>query len=97
MSKINPVNRFFTIRAYCTECNKLLNESVPFTRKELLAVWDDAVFKAINIPCKDCKFTFPNYKIKFTIHDSRREKDYDIRVFIPAASYSLDEILDKFK
>lgn len=44
----------FAIRAYCLKCGKFLMESERVTKRQLIASWDNAVFKACSIHCEDC-------------------------------------------
>lgn len=95
--KSKDIQRLFTIKAYCHSCGKMLMESNPMTRREMLVNWDDAVFKALNIECKDCGNKFPNFNLDLKIHDKRRKTDYPIEAFIPKPKEAVEELMKKFQ
>lgn len=82
MSK-KETGKLFTIRCYCKDCKKLLLESNPMTRMELIVNWDQAVLTGPNIPCKDCGHEVPNFHIYLKIHDKRGDKEYDPQMVLP--------------
>lgn len=92
MSKLKS-EKLFTIRAYCADCKKLLLESNPMTRKELMASWDRAVFDAPGIPCKDCGNQVPNFSIDLKIYNKGSKLEYKPESIMPKPKMTLEEML----
>lgn len=84
--------KLYTIRAYCSDCGVLLNESVPLTRRQLLFNWDNAVMAAPQIGCEKCNRKFPNWHINLKIYHSVYKKEFEPAVFIPKPKVSVDEM-----
>lgn len=102
MKKKKQEGKLFTIRAYCTDCGKMLLESNPMTRLELLVNWDQAVLSAPNIPCDNCGHKVPNFHIRLRIHDKRGNKEYNPSIVIPKPKNTvtfegLEQVLQNFK
>lgn len=72
MSNITvPEPGILKVRAYCTDCGKLLMESNPLTKKQLLANWNNTVMGALSIACKDCGNKAPNVHLELRIYNSK--------------------------
>lgn len=84
------------IRAYCTKCGKLLLESNPLTKKQLLSIWDNAVIQATQIPCKDCGHKFPNFQIEFKIYSDMHKTEKSPRAYIKAR-HQFNNLTDMLK
>lgn len=81
----------FSIRAYCSTCNKLLMESNYFYRHDLDKKWDMAVLGATAIPCKDCDHKVPNFNINLKVYDKTLDVEVDPKVFFPKGNFFKDE------
>lgn len=66
-----PAPGFYKVRAYCTECHRMLSESNPLTQKQLIENWNDTVLGALSFSCKDCGIKAPNVHIELRIVDTR--------------------------
>lgn len=75
--------KLFTIRAYCSDCHKLLMESVALSKRELMASWDKAVIDACGIQCKDCNHKVPNFSIDLRIYNSGSRIELKPEKFFP--------------
>lgn len=68
----------FVIRAYCTKCGVLIQESNPFYKKELIKRWDVAVVSAPSVlkcTCKPNEQT--NLDIEFKIYRKDLDKEFE--------------------
>lgn len=70
------------IRAYCSKCGKLLQESVNMSKKQLILAWDRAVLGAVGIKCQDCNNKFPNFDINLKIYNSRLDIEHSPEKYI---------------
>lgn len=68
---ITPAPGYMFVRAYCTDCGKLLMESNPLTKKQLVSNWNNTVMGALSISCKDCGNKAPNFHIELRIYNKR--------------------------
>lgn len=77
-------SKLYTVRAYCSKCGKLLQESIPLSKKELINSWDKGVLDAAGMSCKDCNTTIPNFYINLRVYHAKQKKEYDPKDIIPA-------------
>lgn len=90
MSNKKQKEPIYAIRVYCKKCGKMLMESVRITHKQLLANWDDAVFKACSIYCMDCK-TKPPVINDLKIYNYALKKELEPRFVLPKPDYNMIE------
>jgi len=76
VSRVAPNKGALVIRAYCAKCGKLLQQSVPMSKKQLRLNWDKAVIGAVGIKCDDCGLKFPNFDINLRICNMRFGREY---------------------
>jgi len=65
--KKKKVDKCFVVRAYCTDCGKMIMESAHMTKKELMVNWDQAVLDAPGIICDCAPKRCPNFHIELRI------------------------------
>ena len=90
MAKKKEKEPIYAIRVYCKKCGKMLMESVRLTHKQLLANWDDAVFKACSIYCMDCK-TKPPVINDLKIVNYALKKEFEPHYVLPKPNYDMVE------
>ena len=73
----------YKIRAYCSDCKKLLMESVDMSRKELKNSWDIAVIQALGIPCASCGYKAPNAHLDLAIYHKHLKKEFTPKELFP--------------
>ena len=96
----NMTKRLFRARAYCAKCGKLLLESNPFYKKELIKAWDKCVLDAPGIICRDCATTVPNFDITLKIYNEGSALEFDVFDIIPkpkALFPSVDDLVNSVK
>ena len=90
MSKQKVKEPIYAIRAYCRKCGKFIMESKRVTKKQLIASWDDAVFKACGIYCMDCK-TKPPVINDLRIYNYALNKELKPEYVLPKPNFDLLE------
>lgn len=96
MKKIK-VDKCFVVRAYCTDCGKMLMESAHMTKRELMINWDQAVLDAPGIVCQDCApKRCPNFHIKLKIYHIALDKEFDPEDILPTPQNPTDLGLPDF-
>ena len=80
----------FAIRAYCLKCGSFLMESSRVTKKQLIASWDNAVFKACSITCDKCNTTPPCIN-DLTIYNYGTKKELKPEYVLPKPNYDMIE------
>jgi hypothetical protein len=83
LTKLISMSKRFIVRAYCTECGRLLSSSKDFYKKELPKYWDTIVLGAPNIVCSSCNFKFPNFHIDLRIYDSLKDVELKPKSVLP--------------
>lgn len=79
---ILPPQGILKIRAYCSDCNTLLQESNLFTTKQLKQNWDRAVIGAVHMKCDKCGHKFPNFSINLKVVNTKTGREYNPSHFI---------------
>lgn len=80
------------IRAYCTSCKALLQESRRMTKKELRKFWDRAVLGALSIKCDSCGYKFPNFNVELKIYSHITKSEYDVTKYVKLPKKSADPV-----
>lgn len=71
-----PAKGQLVVLAKCGTCGKVLMESNPLTKAQLIKYWDRTVIGALSIPCKDCGTKFPNFDINLVIKNKRTGREF---------------------
>lgn len=79
---ILPSKGILRVRAYCSDCNALLQESNLLTTKQLKSLWDRTVIGAVHIPCEKCNNKFPNFSINLKVVNTKTGREYPPSHFI---------------
>lgn len=90
MAKKKEKEPIYSIMVYCGKCDKFLMESLRITRKQLIANWDDAVFKACSIYCTDCHTKPPTIN-RLMIHNYGTRTELEPRFVLPKPNYDMIE------
>ena len=90
MAKKKTKEPIYAIRVYCPQCGKFLMESLRITHKQLIANWDDAVFKACSAYCTDCGTKPPTINT-LKIMNYGTGKELDPRFVLPKPDYNMIE------
>lgn len=78
LGKIQHPKNSFLIRAYCTTCNGLVQESNPLQKDRLKETWQSAVLSApLILKCKKCSDKNVNFNLRFKIYCTRKRKELD--------------------
>lgn len=89
--KKKKVEKCFVIRAYCSDCGKMLMESAHMTKRELMVNWDQAVIDAAGIVCADCApRRCPNFHIDLKILHLGTGVEYAPDQLLPKPEKELD-------
>lgn len=100
---ITPAPGTLRVRAYCTDCGKLLQESNPLTKKQLIANWNSTVMGALSMSCKDCGNKSPNVHIELRIYNSKLHtevlpQDYKpLKLTKAESAKAAEQVLDAFR
>lgn len=67
----SPAPGVYKVRAYCSDCHALLQESNLLTQKQLVDNWQQTVLNALQFRCEACGHKIPNVHIELRIVDTR--------------------------